>query len=537
MIIYSASLTLILCLLVGVLWAFLDTYEKNLPLRTAEKFVSELTDDGMCSLIDKTLGEINDFENSALILARSEFLNKNLTQSKLAKEYTAAVPVYRLISGETDVGKFTLRRKEKDAAFGVARWEIGEAILYPEAVPGGNERIDITICIPSGAKLFINDVLASTKYITEENVKYSGKAIVSGFNDDCDIYKISGLCTPPLLEAEFEGQKSTLSIKNGTSDWFSEAERAFMLTMPSDARLQIGGNESKAKPWGRGELSHAVTKFEKHLGDALPASVSYLVCGDPENISVKVHGQILNGEWVEDEGQLKNLVFLYSEESKYRVYATLPKGASLYINGVPAGDEYKKGEKSFLAYEGIEYISKNHSIQKGELYEIGGLLCEPVISAKIGDTEIPICSLTRDDQIFTAEFYGASDPSLSKGVESAAESFTKAYFHYVANGAVGIEENYGALISQMKSGSPGYKQISRSKSSFEFVNQGVYRIDRILPYDMISLSDNVFYCKVAFSVNLRFYKNEKQYEGILTLLFTEEDGKLLVNDMVIDSAS
>ncbi|MBR6602408.1 MAG: hypothetical protein IKK94_00155, partial [Clostridia bacterium] len=98
------------------------------------------------------------------------------------------------------------------------------------------------------------------------------------------------------------------------------------------------------------------------------------------------------------------------------------------------------------------------------------------------------------------------------------------------------EENYGALISKMKAQSPAFKQIQRSKSSFEFVNQGVYRIDLLEPKNFIGIG-GLIYCEVDYSVHLRFYRNEKLYEGTLSLVLIKENDTYLVCDMVIDSES
>ena len=536
-IIYSAVLAVLLASLIGVLWSFLDTYEKNLPVKTAERFADQLGENELALLLEKSLPNISEFEDGALILSRSEFLSGEIKQAKLAKEYTSAVPVYRLICGENDIGKFNLKRSEKNAAFGIAQWEIDRVSLYPEAIKGGEKRLDILVCLPEGASLKANGKAVSTKHIKETGVQYSGKAVLASYSGNCDIYNLTGLCTIPTLEAEYKGAISTLTIENGKADWFCQSERSFVLTVPSDATLTIGEKTpSSALAW-RGQLSEAVSEFEKHLGDALPETVSYLVSGEnEENISVTVHGETLSGQWFDNDGE-KKLIYMYSEESKYRVRAVLPEGAQLYINGVLVSSSYKKGAAPFTALKDISYLAQNKEKLSGALYEIGGLLCQPEISAKIGEKELHLCNYSKELQTFTAEFYGLDDEMLKASIGKAADAFTRAYFHYVANGAVGIEENYSALISLMKASSPGYKQIKNSKSSFEFVNQGVYRIDNITPSDFISLGSNIFYCNVDFSVNLRFYRNEKQYEGVITLIFVKEGESLLVCDMIIDSAS
>ena len=70
----------------------------------------------------------------------------------------------------------------------------------------------------------------------------------------------------------------------------------------------------------------------------------------------------------------------------------------------------------------------------------------------------------------------------------------------------------------------------------EFVNQGVYRIDLLEPKNFIYIG-GLIYCQVDYSVHLSFYRNEKLYEGTLSLVLAKENDTYLVCDMVIDSES
>lgn len=527
-------MTVLFAAFIGVLSAFLHTYEVNLPEKVAEKFVCELDKNALALLVEGSAGELCEFEDASLLIDRIEHLSGEIRQAKLAKEYTSAVPVYRLICGESDIGKLTLKRSEKDAAFGIARFEVDSAVLYDESVPGAIERTSVRVCVPAGASLTANGKAVGAEYMTESGVNYSGKTVTAA-GTLCDIYVIENLCLLPELKAEFEGESSVLSLSGGNADWFSENERTFILTVPSDASVTIDGKSPKASLAAKGELTEAVSEFEKHLGDALPETVSYTVHGSKEDteISVSVNGKSLEGQWLEAEKN-ENAVYLYSDESKFKIKATIPEGAVLYVNGVAASESYLSGKSPYEGLTAVKYLASDPEKLSGVLYEISGLLCEPSITAKLGEKELPLCSISRNEQTFIAEFYGKASENI-EAVKNAADSFTRSYFHYVANGAVGIEENYNALIALMKSGSPGYKQIQRSKSSFEFVNQGVYRIDLISPKNFIPLGSNLIYCQVDFSVNLRFYRNEKQYEGTISLVFLNESGAYKVCDMVIDS--
>ncbi|MBQ8005942.1 MAG: hypothetical protein IJ303_06500 [Clostridia bacterium] len=535
-VIYAAILLAVIAVLLGILAAFLYTYEENLPEKTASRFVMSLTDASLAAMIEDKLGTISPFEDAPLVLARSEYLLGEKSTAKLAKEYTSQRPVFRIICGENDIGKITLKRSEKDALFGIARWEIDSARIYDEAVSGAIERLSINVCVPHGAKLSVNGRVADETHIIEKCVEYSGPCVILDENTKCDIYKFDQLCTLPLLETSYMTNTEPLVVIENEADWFSQKNRTFILTAPSAADIHIGGRVADSSLAVKGELGEALSEFERGLGDALPKTVSYLLSGerDKSAFSVSVNGEMLEGNWFEGEDGAYRLVYLYSDESKYNVSAIVPEGAVLYINGVAADEKYIVGITPYPSLSGVEYLAASKK-PTGVHYEIRGLICEPEIGAELSGEPLDISYQSREKQTFFSYYYGASSAELQSTATSAAEAFTKAYFHYVANGAVGIEENYNALISLMKPQSPGFKQIRSSKSSFEFVNQGVYRIDLIEPKNFVSLSDNLFYCEVDFSVHLRFYRNEKLYEGTLSLVFVSEGETLLVCDMAIDS--
>ena len=531
--IYTVSLALAFAALIGVLCAFLYTYENNLPVKTAERFVLSLDNEKYFSLVEDAVGELGEFESAELIIEKTEHLSGEMQFAKLAKEYTSERPVYRLICGDKDIGKIILCKKEKKAAFGLDAFEIDDVFLYPESVPGAIERTSITVCVPSDATLLVNNREAGEEYITQKGVAYSGKTIV--FDETkCDIYRIDDLCLLPELTASDNCEIMALGIKNGKADWFSEEKKCFLVTASSDASILINGVTPSLSFAEAGELTEALSEFEKELGDALPKALSYRIYGshDQMDISVTANGKDLEKNWIEDK---KEAVYLYSDESKFSASITVPEDATVYINGIEVPKRYLVGEGGYETLTDLKKYANDGNALTGITYKVSGLVCEPNITAKIDGKEIPLCSAKKSELDISAEFYGTESVD-AKNANAAAEEFTRAYFHYVANGAVGIEENYAALMAKMKAQSPAFKQIQRSKASFEFVNQGVYRIDRLSPKNFIDIG-GLIYCEVDYSVDLRFYSNRKLYEGTLSLIFIKENDTYLVCDMVIDSES
>lgn len=532
-IIYAASLALVFATLIGVLCAFLHTYEKNLPIKTAENFLLSLDDKMLASLVKKAAGEIGEFESAELLIEKTEHLSGNIHVAKLAKEYTSERPIYRLICGDKDIGKIILCKCEKKAAFGLTAFEIDDVFLYPESVPGAIERTSITVCVPANATLLVNNRKAGEEYITQKGVPYSGKTIVPE-GTKCDIYEIDGLCLLPALTVADNCELIDLNIKNGNADWFSEEIKSFIMTVPSNASVLIGGVSPSPSLAVEGEISEALSEFEKELGEKLPKALSYRVFGEYRHdvISVTANGKPLVKKQLEGK---EEYIYLYSDESRYSASVTAPENATVYINCVAVSEKYLVGKGEYDTLAALKKYANDGNALTGVTYKISGLICEPHITAEIDGKEIPLCSVKKNELDISTEFYGTESDS-AKSAKAAAEEFTRAYFHYVANGAVGIEENYSALIAKMKAQSPAFKQIQRSKTSFEFVNQGVYRIDLLSPKNFIEIG-GLIYCEVDYSVHLRFYRNEKLYEGALSLVFMKENDTYLVCDMVIDSES
>ncbi len=535
-IIYALSLVLVFSVLLCVLAAFLRTYEMNLPEKTAEEFAESFKERELISLAEEMLGEISEFETPALIIERSEFLHGEIKYLRFAKEYTSEKPVYRIICGENDIGKLILKKADTEASFGLTRWEKESAELYTEAISGAKDRISVKIIVPDGAALKINGKIASQEYISEENGEYGGRVLTIGYEGGFDTYVIENLCTLPEIEAEYNGETAMLAASDGVADWFDSSQDSFVLTVPSNADVLINGSAPSRELAVKGSITEAVNEFEKELGDKLPGTVSYFAYGK-ENaekcISVSVGGEILEGSLHVGDDGVEKLVYLNTEASRYSVRALVPEGAELYVNGVKASDSYIKGSEVFSLFDNLTYLVKNKDTVSGVLYEVSGLLCVPEISAMIEGEELPVCYEKREKQTFTAEFYGMDD-STCAAVQKSSDGFARAYFHYVSNGAVGIEENYNTLIARMLLSSPGYKHIKQSKSSYEFVNQCVYKINHIEPVCTVSLGEGMYFCRLDFSVHLRFYRNEKQYEGTLSLVLKEEDGVLLVCEMTIE---
>lgn len=524
LIIYSASLALLIAAAIGVLALFLDTYEKNLPEKAAEKYISELNDGGIAPLVENALGG-SSFEGAEDIISSSEALSGDFKTSKLVKESTQNAPVYRIISSLGDVGKFSLVRSEKKALFGLSKWEVGERTVYPEAL---GRAYDYSVCVPAGETVKANGKTVGNGFITEKGAAYNGKAVTSR-DVKCDIYKISGLYTVPQFEC---GGETLAGVSDGTADFFASESASVRVTLPSDAKLLLDGTEPSAKKAEKGDILSSVSEFEKNIPEKLPRMLTYTVYRGQKmpEISVTADGKKLTAK----ETESGDLVFLYGDDSMYALTAVLPAGAVLRINGVAVSGEYARGENGF---DGLSASSKYiKDMADGILYSVTGLLCRPEITAEMNGKELHVCYAAENGRNLHAEFYGESaDPTETE--KNFAEDFARRYFKYAINGAEGIDENLEDLLAAMKSGSEGYKRIKSTKVAFRFVNKATYRINRLDVTNFIRLGGNAFTCDIEFDVKLRIFGTEKDYVGTLGITAVKDGGSYLVCDISTDSAS
>ncbi|MGN1048190.1 MAG: hypothetical protein ACI4QZ_06240 [Eubacteriales bacterium] len=532
LLIYTSALLAVILISLGVLALFLDTYEKNLPEKTAIKYTESLAADDF-SLLRSMAAQIvteNDekIESVDSILSHFGFFDGEMQVTKLAKEYTHDAPVYRIVCNDTPVGKITLKKAEKKALFGLGKWEIDSAELELELLCGA-ERGTYTVCVPAGSALKINGNTAGEEYLALSGEKYSGKAVTPA-ETLCDIYKFELYVRPELEIVSNEGGALALTVNKKSADYFTENANSFTLVAPYEATVLIDGVSPDLRLAEKAELTEELSEFEQVEGLELPAMCSYTVYGSEEkNVSASVRGEEL--DCIRESGKL---TFLYTEKSKYTVRVTVPKGAEVCLNGVPVSDAYLSGTSEYKTLS--EDIGVSDAFGEGDVFEISGLLAVPEISAELDGKALPVTYVSRSAHEICEEFVGLPSDALKKENTAFAERFAKAYIHYVANGAVGLEENSSALLALMKSGSTAQKKIIRSKESFAFVNQGVYTIEKLEARDFIQLEGGAFVCKVDFSVTIRFYRAETPYVGTLSLVCCTDGASALVSGLSIDAS-
>ena len=128
LLIYSASLVLVMVIAVSVLCAFLASFERNRPDRIAQEYIDTLDKQTVKALMSQWGG--GEFENADTLYNSSVFSKgQELKFRKKADEYTAQKPVYYITVDANRVGQFSLVPNGDDS-FGITKWRSEGTELY-----------------------------------------------------------------------------------------------------------------------------------------------------------------------------------------------------------------------------------------------------------------------------------------------------------------------------------------------------------------------------------------------------------------------
>lgn len=528
LLIYTVVLFVIFSIALCVLTAFLRSYEKNLPEKVAQSYLDSLKENGGTGIYNLTsdilLENDEKTEPRNLILARCGINNENLRVTKYVKEYTHDAPVYRIISGEWAIGRIILKKSDKNASFGLTAYEIDEVILDVKSVLESAKRSTYTVIVPCGTMLSVNGNEVGNEYLTSEGESYKGRAFLP-VPELCNVYSFE-LYTVPDITAKNE-KELKLRPDGNTCDWFTEGENSFTMTVPAEASVSIMGSLPDVSFAKTTKYVGELTEFEQSK-EKLPAMLTYTVYGNKNcEKTVTLRGEALT----ETHGDGKSLIYDFTDESKYSVFVTVLENATLFLNGIEVSDDYRTLNAKFESLSEVPEISDAYG--EGACYKVSGLLSVPTVTAKIDGKELHMSYMSQKVSEINCEFLGSSSESLENENKSVAEGFAKAYIHYVANGAEGLEKNVSALLALIKNGSSAQKKITRSKESFAFVNKSTYTVKNLMAHDFIPLASGAFFCSVDFDVTMRSFHNEKPYCGTFSLICTS---KGLISCFAIDTA-
>lgn len=531
LIIYGAALFLLLAVLIGVLCLFLSTYENNLPEKLVSEYIKDLTEEKIAGMISGEAENLSEFESGLDIFylgVGKEGKSKDFSFYKKAEEYTSAKPVYKLIYGNTEIGKITLQKAKDRALFDLTKWEIDECKIYTEDFLKNPKTF--TVKVPSSARLRIGKVDVPDKYITSSEQKYDGSCFLRSGEVLCNTYTIEGIYSEPRFCVSL-GDKTVELLtydKNGVLDWYIQSENHFTLTAPEECSVTVDGKPLNSGYRYKTEPQGEIGVFEEKLENP-PSDAFYRI--EKTGEEPKITG-IIATEELEVYKNEENFVCKYPDDLKRSVTVILPDGTSLYVNGIEVGDEYQLGREGYSCLSTVE--AHLQGIPDGKKYVIEGLLTLPEVSAELCGVPLKICGNERDGLSQRVEFLGESMTELQTAHASLATKYANTYITFTAMGAQNLEAHSRAVLDLMLPGSSGYKKIKKAVDSFSWVNPNTGIVtEKMEAQNFIKISDNAFVCDVEFAVILKNYKSSIPYSGTFTLTYIKDGESWLCAEMNI----
>ncbi len=531
LIIYGISLFVLLAALIGILCLFLTTYERNLPEKRVSEYIKDLTEEKIGEMISGEAVLLSEFEDGVDIFylgVANGGEKKGFSFYKKAEEYTSSRPVFKLIYGNTEIGKITLEKAADTAFFGLTKWEIEECKIYTEDFLKNPKTF--TVILPSSATLMIGDAEVSDEYITSSGQKYDGSCFLRSENVLCKKYTIEGIYSEPRFRAVL-GDKTVELLtydKNGVLDWYIQEGNHLILTAPEESSVTLDGKPLNIGYCYKTEPQAEIGVFEEGL-EMPPSDAFYRI--EKTDQEPKITVTVASGA-LETYKSGEKILYRYPEGTKRRLTVILPDGASLYINGIEAGGEYQHGREAYSCLSTVEtYLSE---IPGGKKYVIEGLLTLPEVRAELCGTPLKICRHESVGQETRVEFLGETDAALQEKYSSLAVNYANTYITFTAMGAQNLEAHSRAVLDLMLPGSSGYKKIKKAVDSFSWVNPNTGIItEKMEAKSFIKVSDNAFICDVEFAVVLENYKSSIPYSGIFTLTYVKNGEAWLCAEMNI----
>ncbi len=529
LLIYAASLALIMVIAVSVLCAFLASFERNRPDRMAQEYVDTLDEQSLKTLMSKW--ESGEFETADILFDASVFAEKDeLKFRKKADEYTAQKPVYYITAGNARVGQFSLV-PDGDDSFGITKWKADGAELYEnELLP---DPVTYTVNVPTGATVEVNGVTVSEKYRTEVNATYNGNVYFGASDRElhrCDTYTLPPLVFPPKIQVKTEEITVTPVGIDGNFDAFLCEGLSLNISAPSNAAVMIDGARIPDEFFVKTNEPMVLTEFEANSSIKQPTLMHarILLPTASGEITATVDGKALDVVAAQD-----GFAATYRHDSLRSVEISVPDGAQIKINGVTVSENYFVSESVFSVLDGMEkYVGKTPAAKK---YRVNGLFAQPEVEVSLEGTTIPLCRSEESLGVSCLEYYGAPSDPLKKSAQARAVDFANAYITYTAMGYNGVDEHHAQMMSFVLSGTDTYKLLQKSKESFSWAENYTVTDRTVTPGDFIPLGENSFFCTVDYTANLKKYSYKTVQSGTFRILMVKSGGVFKVGGLLTET--
>lgn len=465
----------------AVFWILSGIYAEGTPEAFMDGLVSSTDADGWRTLLRSRLPETYPpYEDAAKLAA--EILSPAFTPGRVTylPDVGGEDNTFLLFSDGVRFARMTLNRT-RTVVGDSGEWEIGR-LEFDRSYFSGVAFLRLRVTVPDGAELRINSVVYSGGAASEKKVCYPGLSVAEeNAPENCTELIFDDIYFPPAFSASLSGTELE-RVDTADGCWFRFPDSLLhdvKVTVPAGAKGYVGGVELDESWASRETVYGELGSLDDGGTGTLPELSVWTVKGLTGKPSVRAEAGGKEIALLSENGN--EYVFETPPECRYTVTVTVPSGASVTVNGRPAGESalLPAGGGELLADGGTFWGKYGSGGLPGsgftpgfDCYRCSGYLAVPVVRATLDGKELtPATERTEGFDVRVEYDLPASDgESPDAGALAAAEEYLADYVRYVSGGggmtdrsnADAFNNNYDALLAKMIEGTAGYIGVMES---------------------------------------------------------------------------
>ncbi len=520
LLIYSGVLVLLTAVGLGVLWAFLSSYQQSLPETVASSFVKKTDEEHWKSLLSSALygSPFSDVSAEVDSVYNAYVRDNKLTVRRSTLESKNGVEVFKVKSGDTVL--FSLSFTESGSgSFGMKRWkncgqQVSEAFLE-EINP------EKQIIIPLGAKVTVDGVYADIK---GETVKSPNASV---FEKSGDFVKYAFRLPFGETDVQVTFEENALdynSLQDGCLFYDLTGDRITQtVSVPEGAEVYVNDVRLTTEFISKKGADYPfLNPLELALENA-PKSTEYTVSGLYNKPVFRV---VYDGTELECTKDEKGKLLYAFVDAGVDYTVSVPVDASVVVNGVDISGKAEYISQSGVGYPEVDaYAAELENPVQCVVYSLKGMFFSPRIKVtdKWEGKELTLKQLSAESFVCNA----TPDPSLVESYKSVAENFTVAMMEYMFFGRDKLNQTFANALSYTRKDSQAYNSIRDSYSGMYWRREYVITYNSLYADSFVAYADNAFMCEVHYDVvgNAVNVNRTDYAKGVYRLLYVRQNGR------------
>lgn len=212
--IYAVTIFVVIVGIWIFFYSFIDGYEKGMSYHKIAEIAEDISKNLDSYLVNIKSGSEFEDNSYAINYIKSLITGKEI-EYKEAKENTTGNPVYELLADDKVFAKISLKQ-DGTIKHGFKKWTVSE-IDITDYLP---VTAAISILVPEGSTVYVNDKEVNDTYITEKDVSIELLSNVEQYLNEIPKltrYEINGLFeTPSVVVKASNGEDMNIAVDGGT---------------------------------------------------------------------------------------------------------------------------------------------------------------------------------------------------------------------------------------------------------------------------------------------------------------------------------